>query len=62
MATIKPISFRPGITVQLIRNPAARGKVMGIRETQVGKFIEVNFGDKKAPNVKAMRPSQLQKF
>jgi len=61
-AKVKPIVFRLGHTVQLVRNPSVRGKVIGIRDTQVGQFIEVNFGDKKAPNTKALRPSQIQKF
>ena len=61
-AKVKPIVYRPGHTVQLVRNPFVRGKVMGIRDTQVGQFIEVNFGDKKNPNTKVLRPSQIQKF
>lgn len=37
----------------------ALGKIEAIRKTKVGEFIDVNFGDKKSPQMRACRPSQI---
>lgn len=35
------------------------GKVVGFCHTKSGLFVDVNLGDKKNPNVKALRPASL---
>lgn len=35
------------------------GKVVGFTPTKSGLFVNVNLGDKKNPNVKALRPAAL---
>ena len=35
------------------------GKVVNVRTTKSGAFVDVEFGDKKVSNVKACRPAHL---
>ena len=35
------------------------GKVVGFNPTKSGLFVNVDFGDKKNPDVKALRPAAL---
>ena len=58
MAQAKQIVFRPGQKVVSNKTGIA-GKVIRVRDTSVGQFVDVNFGDKKTPWMRAVRPSQL---
>lgn len=58
MAQAKQIVFRPGQKV-VSNKTGVTGKVIGVRDTQVGQFVDVNFGDKKNPMMRACRPSQI---
>lgn len=57
MATTKP-TFKVGQKVTHAKH--GTGKIDAIRIAS-GEWLDVNFGDKKKPNVKSVRPSTVTK-
>lgn len=53
-----PRPFRPGGRVSVIKT-GAKGKVVTIKDTKVGQFVECNFGTTKEPMMRSVRPSAL---
>jgi preprotein translocase subunit YajC len=60
MATKQPTKLRPGQRVTSIIT-GITGKVVSVRDTQVGQFVDVNFGTTKEPQMRACRPSQIER-
>lgn len=58
MATKAPTKLRPGQRVVSLATGSV-GKVIDVRDTKVGQFIDVNFGTTKEPMMRACRPSQI---
>lgn len=56
---VKPVVFKVGQKVSHAKY--GTGKIESVRETAVGDFFEVNFGDKKNQNFKSCRKSTLTK-
>ena len=52
-------SYKPGQKVSHATYGA--GKIEHINHTQKGIWLAVNFGDKKKPNVKCVRPGTVSK-
>lgn len=60
MTTTTPTKLRPG---QKVTSNATgmTGKVVAVRDTKVGQFIDINFGTAKEPQMRAVRPSKVTK-
>ncbi len=56
----KPVVFKAGQKVSSIKTGAV-GKIIEVRDTPKGQWIDVNFGDAKNPMKRSARPSQIQK-
>jgi len=64
-APVKPRSdYKPGARVKVKRKTGeiAKGFVTGVNQTPTGKFIAVNIGDKKNPNIVQARPAAVTGF
>lgn len=62
MTTLTQSEKNPKLKVgRRVRSVATHqhGKIDAIRKTKVGEFIDVNFGDKKSPQMLSCRPSQI---